>query len=95
MWLLKDCIENIVDKGEIAQLSNSNFCHNVFLKLFSSICWNKYIWRKGLMLIFDEDEDLICCTFVMSIFEGPCLFSDKFRPFLEINISFLFSVDYQ
>ena len=47
------------------------------------------------MLIFDEDEDLICCTFVMSIFEGPCLFSDKFRPFLETNISFLFSVDYQ
>ena len=29
-----DCIENIVEKGDIAHLSNFTFFHNVFLKLF-------------------------------------------------------------
>ena len=42
MWLLKDfkivSIENIVEKVEIAKLSNFTFFHNVFLKLFSSLC---------------------------------------------------------
>ena len=52
-WLLKDfkidsdSIENIVEKGEIAHLSNFTFFHNVFLKLFYSVCINEYIWRKG------------------------------------------------
>ena len=31
-------IENIVEKGEIAYLSNFTFFHNVFLKLLSSMC---------------------------------------------------------
>ena len=41
MWLFKDYTdskENIVEKGEIAYLSNFTFFHNVFLKLFCSMC---------------------------------------------------------
>ena len=33
-----DYKENIVEKGEIAHLSNFTILHNVFLKLFSSMC---------------------------------------------------------
>ena len=32
-----DSIKNMVEKGEIAHLSNFTFLHNVFLKLFSSV----------------------------------------------------------
>ena len=33
-----DSIENFVQKGDIAHLNNFAFFHNVFLKLFSSVC---------------------------------------------------------
>ena len=33
-----DCIENIVEKGEIAQNEQFHLFHNFFLKLFSSLC---------------------------------------------------------
>ena len=33
-----DCIENIMEKGEIVILSNFTFSHNVFLKHVSSLC---------------------------------------------------------
>ena len=33
-----DCIENNVDKGEIAYLEQFHLFHNVFLKNFSSLC---------------------------------------------------------
>ena len=52
-WSIKgfedtDCIENIVEKGEIAHFSNFTFFRNVFLKLFSSFFYYEYIWRKEL-----------------------------------------------
>ena len=33
-----DCLENIVDKGEIAHFEQFHLFHNVFLKLFTSLC---------------------------------------------------------
>ena len=32
-------------------LSNFTFSHNVLLELFSSVCKNDYIWRKGLKIV--------------------------------------------
>ena len=40
----------MVEKGEIAHLSNFTFFHNVFPKLFFFKCVEiEYIWRKGLI----------------------------------------------
>ena len=43
-----DCIENIVEKGEIARFEQFHLFTQCFLKLFSTVCQNEYIWRKGL-----------------------------------------------
>ena len=53
MLLLKDFKIQIAWKTwwkrvKLLTLSNFTFFHNVFLKPFSSMCLNEYIWRKGL-----------------------------------------------
>ena len=40
-------------------LSNFTFFHNVFLKLFSSVCQNEYILRKWLSPILPEHGSFI------------------------------------
>ena len=58
MWRLKDSIENIVEKGEIANFEQFHFFNNVF-----QICSNVYLWRKGLsfgIFFFSKGEAHDC-----------------------------------
>ena len=59
----KKLLENIVEKGEIAHLSNFTFFHNVFLKLFFfTVLKRVYMERGGLTTkevvanIVDQDQ---------------------------------------
>ena len=65
MWLLKDLKRQIAQKTfwkkvKLLILSNFTFFHNIFLKIFSSMCYNGYIWRKGLMTL----RGLLCSSVV-------------------------------
>ena len=62
-------------------LSNLTFFHNFFLKHFSSMCLNEYIWRKGL--IDDLDKDQTACNNKKKK-KNPLIYTDFFPYFFAI-----------
>ena len=47
-FLDRDCIENIVEKDEIAHFEQIHLYPQCFPKALFLMCWNEYIWREGL-----------------------------------------------
>ena len=48
---LSDCVENIVEKQEIAHYEQFSFSHNVLKSCLMVMHQNEYLWSKGTIRI--------------------------------------------